>query len=291
MKKKSKKIKDTGEDISAGSRLHRYWSTEGFKKEYLHLRKPLLPEAKIFGKETDPYVRLLKNFKLRGIEFGNWVNNDARNSYLIAAIVALTDLNSITGFGSKGIGFKKLGLAFGARGMSKAAGHFEPGTWVINLTRYQRGSFLDESGGLGALAHEYGHFLDYYFGTYHNDGSPYRSLTLGRTTAQNILPVIPYKNGDTMQGIACKIVETCINSKYYEKLQKNFSGDYWFRHNEIFARCFEQYIQRKLTAKGISNIFLTQRKYENVAYPDEALAKKLTPMFAKLLSIMRGKIK
>lgn len=285
MRKKSNKVKDTGEDISTGGRVDRYWLTYGFNDEYLLLRKPAISQAKVMGKETDPYLRLLHHFKLRGIEFGNWVNNDARQSYLVAAIIAFTDLQTVTGFVSKGLGFGKLGMAFGARGVSRAAGHFEPLTWIINLTRYQRGSFLDESGGLGALAHEYGHFLDYYFGTYHNPKSQYRSLTLGRTTAKQIFDEAP-KN--SMQGITFDIVRTCLESSYYDKLVQKLGGtEYWFRHNEIFARCFEQYIQGRLKAKNIQNVFLTKWKYENYTYPDAALAKKLAPKFTRLLALMK----
>lgn len=125
-KSNSAKVKDSGQDISRYGRLDRYWKGEGFKNEYLNLRRPALTQQKVMGTETDPMQRLIKQFKIVGVEFGNWVNNDARNSYLIAAIVAFTDLHTITGFGSKAIGFGKLGIAFGARGHSKAHGHFEP---------------------------------------------------------------------------------------------------------------------------------------------------------------------
>jgi Large polyvalent protein-associated domain 1 len=288
MKKQSNKVKDTGEDISFRSRLDRYYQANGFTDEYLSLRIPILNESAIMGKDKDPYSRIIKYHKLRGIEFGNWVNNDARNSYIIASIIALLDLQSVTGF--KGLGFGKLGLAFGARGGGGARGHFEPGTWVINLTRYSKGSFLGESGGLGALAHEYGHFIDYFFGTYHNDKSRYRSLTLGRTTAQEIIPEITDRK-KTMQGLACAIVETCFGTPYYNKLKQNFAGnEYWFRHNEIFARCFEQFVQRKLVRKGIKNIFLVESKYDNAAYPDRDLAKKLEPLFTRLLAMMKAKV-
>lgn len=47
----------------------------------------------------------------------------------------------------------RLGLAFGARGMGKAAAHYEPGEVAINLTK---------GNGPGALAHEWFHSLDNY---------------------------------------------------------------------------------------------------------------------------------
>jgi GGDEF domain-containing protein len=100
-----------------------------------------------------------KTFGFRGIQFGEWVkqgskDND-RQGALNAAYDALMDLANIVGVPPKALSLEgSLGLAFGARGASKAAAHFEQNTLVINLTK---------TNGAGTLAHEWFHALDNYF--------------------------------------------------------------------------------------------------------------------------------
>ena len=77
---------------------------------------------------------------------------------------------------------------------------------------------------------------------------------------------------------------------FYAKLRKAVNekklNEYWVRHNEMFARAFESYIQLKLRKNGITNTFLTKRKYDGDVYPDPALIKKIEPLFDKLIRRM-----
>lgn len=98
----------------------------------------------------------VEDFGFRGVEFGNWVAGDERQKSVNLAYDALHDLADTLGIPPKALSLDgKLGLAFGARGKGRAAAHYESGKLVINLTKLS---------GAGALAHEWGHAVDHYFG-------------------------------------------------------------------------------------------------------------------------------
>ena len=101
--------------------------------------------------EGDDY---LKTFKFRGGEFGNWLNGKERQITLNAGYEGLMDLAQALGVTPESIGLGgKLAIAFGARGHGNALAHYEKLLNVINLTKMK---------GSGALAHEYGHAMDFY---------------------------------------------------------------------------------------------------------------------------------
>jgi hypothetical protein len=107
--------------------------------------------------------RLKDDFGFRGINFGEWMKGESpskvveRQLHLNHAYDAFLDLAEILDVPPKAMSLNgMLGLAIGAQGGGKALAHFVPGVNEINLTR---------TGGAGALAHEWGHALDHYFGT------------------------------------------------------------------------------------------------------------------------------
>lgn len=96
-------------------------------------------------------------FGFRGVEFGNWNNQEERQQLLDDAYDGLMDLAEVMGIPPRAISLNgDLALAFGARGqgLSGARAHYEPGKVVINLTKLN---------GAGSLAHEWFHALDHYF--------------------------------------------------------------------------------------------------------------------------------
>ena len=114
------------------------------------------------GKEYRPQAtvvtpeRFLQEFGFRGVQFGNWVEQERRAQDLNNAYDALLDMADIIGLPARALSLEgKLGLAFGARGNSKASAHYEHGETVINLTKIK---------GAGSLGHEWWHALDNYFG-------------------------------------------------------------------------------------------------------------------------------
>lgn len=104
---------------------------------------------------------LIEVFGFRGINFGNWTKQSERQNFVNLAYDSLYDLAELLNLPPKALSLGgRLGLAFGAQGRSKAAGHFIPEFNEINLTR---------KSGAGSLAHEWWHALDFYFGDQSQD--------------------------------------------------------------------------------------------------------------------------
>jgi hypothetical protein len=121
-----------------------------------HLRKG--------GKETKVQKPedLMKEFNLRGVEFGNWVNDSSGLFHLKRSAEAFDDLADIIGVDKKDISLNgRLAIAFGARGKGGALAHYEPDRKVINMTKH---------GGAGSLAHEWGHAMDNILYQYSHNG-------------------------------------------------------------------------------------------------------------------------
>jgi sulfur relay (sulfurtransferase) DsrC/TusE family protein len=96
--------------------------------------------------------KLSSDFQFKAIQYGNSVPDDERQYHTKWALESMSDLAEITGLPIEQITARgKLAIAFGARGRSGAAAHYEPGMKIINLTR---------ANGYGSLAHEWAHFMD-----------------------------------------------------------------------------------------------------------------------------------
>lgn len=104
--------------------------------------------------------RLMEEFGLRGVNFGNWMKTPAARAeaqlHLNHAFDAFHDLAEILNVPPEALSLGgMLGLAIGAQGHGgRNAAHFVPGVNEINLTRLT---------GAGALAHEWSHAVDHYF--------------------------------------------------------------------------------------------------------------------------------
>lgn len=104
--------------------------------------------------------RLMEEFGLRGVNFGNWMKTPAARMeaqlHLNHAHDAMHDLADLLEVPPKTLSLGgMLGLAFGAQGHGgRNAAHFVPGVNEINLTR---------AAGAGAMAHEWAHAVDHYF--------------------------------------------------------------------------------------------------------------------------------
>jgi conjugative element/phage-associated large polyvalent protein len=296
------KISDSDGDVSRLGRLDRYWKKRGFTLYFKNARRPEL-NVEMVAKVTDGPDPVIKKFKLKGIEFGNWVNEEDRVNYLYCMVAALYDLNKVLSFNFN-IGINNnLSVAFGARGTGgRAMAHYEPGTQTINLTRYSQNTKAGDkdkefanSGGMGAFAHEYGHFLDYFFGRYIDQSTTNASLTLGDYSGSKL--ATNYPKGSmraAMQSVILSIIysKPGTYSPYYLALKKKLSDDkYWFRHNELFARAFEQYVQHKLLAAGVQNKFLSKVKYTSDAYMKPGDLARVLPHIDKLVKMFSATVK
>lgn len=199
-------------------------------------------------------------FGFRGVQFGNYVEGPRRQADLNRAYDSLHDLADVLNVPTKALSLNgRLGLAFGARGKGKAAAHYEPGEVAINLTK---------GNGPGALAHEWVHSLDNYFGRY--DVSTDGKITSGgdyMTEAQRAGRV--FKDGRYVDAEypvrqevydAFKGVMKAINSSDMPRrsalLDEVRSKPYWSTDVEMAARAFERYVQDKARTAGVENDYL-----------------------------------
>jgi hypothetical protein len=277
---KNIKILDTGENFPGFSRSSRYWATR-IKRVNLNKYRPGIKIPRSI--DLTNFSTVQKLFNIKGFEFGNWLSNQERYDFLNYAFVALYDMGKVLGF-SKNLGLNKtIGIGFGSRGSGRSTGvaHFEPDNFMINLTK-QRGA--------GSLAHEYGHALDFFFGTYIDLNMFSRSLSGGRLLGsqihkQNYTSSLRKEMYKVMELIIFQPGSTDKTTKYYQGLPY---GDYWRNCAELFARAFEQYIHFHLEKRGIRNSFLSKSKYSGKRiYMPTNHFKQVEPHIRKLINEMK----
>ena len=235
-------------------------------------------------------------FGFRGVEFGNWANQQERQLALNQAYDAFMDLSEATGISPQGLSLSgELGMAFGARGGGGAAAHYEPGKVVINLTKTQ---------GAGTLAHEWWHAVDNYF-------SRRRGQALGYNTERKgyNLPVRGGKVEREHEAERKEITDAfaalmkAINGSSYGERSNAYASlksSYWKESTELGARAFAVWVERKLSEKGIVNNFLannnvigwespelTQKYYP---YPLESDFESLDVAFDNLFGAIEEKV-
>ena len=227
------KLFDTDIAISKGGRVQRYWMMKVMHPKFA------AEEAKA-NNEVD-MVAILKAYKVKAFEFGNWVSQNDRYDFVHAFVHSAELLSDIVG--SKNLGLDLLlGVAFGARGRGGGAiAHYEPGHNVINLTR-------DKS--YGCLAHEWAHAIDYNLGRHVDQNKDYSYLTGGRSIAC----ILPENTGAQLRYWANAVVDEAKATESFARLKN--ADEYWHRRTEVWARYFEQYIAYQCMLKKKSPRFL-----------------------------------
>lgn len=267
------KIQDVGTELDG--RQEQYWNSH-LKPKYERYR----PGFKFKFKTPQ---QLVKENGFLAFEFGHWTTQNERFDFLAAADASFSDMKKITGI--KNLGLNKMGVAFGARGKGGSAiAHFEPWSYMINLTKNK---------GLGSFAHEYGHALDYFFGTYIDQDPASCALSSGISTARKSLDKYP---GGTLRELMNKVLTAIIwekpgtLSESYQNFRK-IGGTYWIERTEMFARAFEQWCHHVLAKKKINNVFLTKFKYEGRRYLKPADFNRVLPHMNKLIKAIAVKSK
>lgn len=268
------KIEDAGIVVQGGG-IDRYWDRDQIElNTKLYVGESKLRNEKWLHDSNEA----LDHFRLRSIEFGNWMSQEDRANFLYASMLGLHQLAKIFGIPDKYIGFgQKLSIALGARGKGgQAAAHYEstPNA-VINITKTQ---------GMGSLAHEYGHAIDNILSFYTKSKQTF--VSGGRTTRQGHDENIA-KNGNFYE----KEFEELFNRLYFEKDGKdtdfnknlNGKGDYLNRRNEVFARTFEVYISNLQKSKSLTNDFLAPTEFDKV-YPSKKLVGRVAPIIKKIIT-------
>lgn len=220
-----------------------------------------------------------KRFNLRGIEFGNWMNQKDRASHFAAGMEGLNDLALVLRKKPSQLGFnRKLAIAFGARGNPRTAAHYETGSWVINQTK--------ENGKYGSLAHEFGHFLDNVVGSkYHNSKVAYGAGNgIRSTTDEDLL------KSNSILAEYEKVFDILYRTKdgkptSYAKAQSTRTHYYRLRV-EVWARTFEVYCTIRMAELGIKNSYLQKTFAEQ--WPPRELVTKAIPHIEKIIRYAFG---
>ena len=177
----------------------------------------------------------MNEFGFRGVQFGNWTNQDDRQMAVNQAYDSFHDLAKLLGVSPKALSLNgELGIAFGARGSGNAAAHYEPGEVVINLTKMN---------GAGALAHEWWHALDNYF-------ARQAGVRIGHVTEYRSIPM-----RDSLRRAFDVLVDKVKASDYYGRSVR--CGKYWGDIKEVTARLFAEWVDQELKARGERNTFLS----------------------------------
>jgi predicted RNA methylase len=91
-------------------------------------------------------------FKIRGIEYGNYVEEESAKHHTQMMGLSFLDLSDLLGISPEKISYNgRLGIRFGSNGSGNASAHYEPSYKAINVTKLRGG---------GSVAHEWGHFID-----------------------------------------------------------------------------------------------------------------------------------
>jgi len=230
------------------------------------MRKPFIALDRVYTlnylNDNNILSKICDKYKLKDIDFGNWTSQNMRYNFTFALLIAMYDLEKVLNFHNNNLGFKKLSIAYGARGRGGAWAHYEPATDFINLSRERRKDkryisqdttpedWAEHFSGFGSLAHEYGHFLDYHFGKKEKGGSA--ALSGG----VRILPHIDLKKTSlkNKQEVIGRIVKNFISNIYVDgtPLRKAFY-DLWL---ELFFN-----FDKKGTILGFSNFYYRSYEY------------------------------
>jgi hypothetical protein len=198
-------------------------------------------------------------FGFRGVQFGNYVENDRRQQDLNDCYDALMDMAAVIGVPPRALSLDgKLGLAFGARGKggkNAPSAHYEGGHVVINLTK---------GGGAGALAHEWFHAVDNYFAKQDANGASY--MTMGPKIGK-VRPEMRAAFANIMAAIKATKVPARSAA-----LDERKSKPYWSTNLEMAARSYEAYIVAKLQDQNAANDYLANIVSEQFWNAQEALA-------------------
>lgn len=219
------------------------------------LRSPKINVKRLF-KDTNVNKLpefIISTYKIKGLEFGNWVNQVRRLDYCLATIIAFYDLQKILQLKNNNLGLNKnISMAYGARGGAGALAHYEPSTRVINLSRDRRidkiknlfgnkvyedykntnlndweiltNKMREQISGYGSIAHEYGHALDYTL-------SELYTTKRSNALSGGGYSIVSYKNVNTAHNFF-------INKVYQGK-------DYVNELEQTFIDCFEPFLFTK----------------------------------------------
>lgn len=221
-------------------------------------------------------------YQMRAVQWGKSVTDEEREHHLKSVVDSMADLTGILGLPPEMASFNgRLALAIGARGKGGALAHYEPQLKVINLTR---------ANGAGALAHEWGHFFDYIVGEV--GLGQFATSAVESVRLQETRPVLKEMMELQTSAPWQRFREKCLRVLGEEGITGK-KANYWSSREEMFARCFERLVQRKLEKAGRANTYLTGLETklaatDNGLWPTDAEVDALEPWFDRIFAAFRN---
>lgn len=274
-KNQPKTLQD-GHRVSEGLKIHDYNAPEGGKSaQWWSDKKTELErytKAIFFDKDvqTDPKA-FCQYFGFKGIEFGNWTEQDRRLEFLFGAAHAFEVVRKHFMIPPEMIGFNGvLSIAFGARGFGGAAAHYEPFTKTINITK--------PHDIYGSLFHEWIHAVDNQVGMLNGWGhSGMISATkLNRSTTEKRLDIDKIEAGG-ITSLAEKVYDIIYYNGTAGKANEEKTpfciamtktdSDYYPQRVEVLARIYEVFMSVLASRLQVKNSMLVKNKYEAQHYP------------------------
>ena len=274
------------------------------------------PETYRNGESVSPDT-LMETFRLRGIDFGEWVEGDFRQRSVDLTYDSFKMLAEAIGAPDSGISLndeQRLGIGWGARGRGgKTAAAFWPDNGVIGLTKTK---------GDGSLAHEWGHAFDFMIdrGKFMIDSK----YNIYHDALEDLkLAFRQYYRTDGLEEMVTSLLtgmwsqtrnrvgrleetrrfleEEAIGAiKSYTEYFKNAlaldDGEinkYWSKKEELWARAFEAYVADKLQG---ANTYLVDKEFVSPgftsnffnwttdAYPTEKERERFNNLFESFFS-------
>ena len=230
----------------------------------------------------------------KGVEFGNWLNQDERAALLNSAFDGFHDLADLLGIAPAAVSLGgMLNFSFATRGHAGSAAHFDSCYNTINLNKRN---------GAGCMAHEWLHACDHFAAVLAGRGS---CTSWGEAFATEC-----NKESNHPADIAARELVAAIRKMDYYTRSKNYQlisgksqggADYYTQPCELAARGFEGVVLYLLNCAGGCSDFLVNlqswRDFERddaghrrdcYPYPSDAEAAALVPYYVAFFRALFG---
>ena len=230
----------------------------------------------------------------KGVEFGNWLNQDERAALLNSAFDGFHDLADLLGIAPAAVSLGgMLNFSFATRGHAGSAAHFDSCYNTINLNKRN---------GAGCMAHEWMHACDHFAAVLAGRGS---CTSWGEAFATEC-----NKESNHPADIAARELVAAIRKMDYYTRSKNYQlisgksqggADYYTQPCELAARGFEGVVLYLLNCAGGCSDFLVNlqswRDFERddaghrrdcYPYPSDAEAAALVPYYVAFFRALFG---
>lgn len=230
----------------------------------------------------------------KGVEFGNWLNQDERAALLNSAFDGFHDLADLLGIPAAAVSLGgRLNFSFATRGHAGSAAHFDSMYNTINLNKRN---------GAGCMAHEWLHACDHFAAVLAGRGS---CTSWGEAFATECNKESNHPADIAARELVAEIrkMDYYTRSRNYQVISGKSQGgaDYYTQPCELAARGFEGVVLYLLNCAGGCSDFLVNlqswRDFERddaghrrdcYPYPSDAEAAALLPYYMAFFRALFG---